>query len=65
MGSEPDAILPYMTVKGMGNWDLSNGEARVEAAIAFTCLGLYLQAHGTDYYESFGAVKHLRLSQPA
>ncbi len=62
LGARPDASLPYMTVKGVGNWDLSDGEARVEAAVAFTCLGWYLQTHATDYYTAFGAVKRQHLS---
>jgi hypothetical protein len=52
------AAAAAVMVNGMATWDLSNGEHRVEAAVAVECIRLYLQTHGIDFYDAMGAILH-------
>jgi hypothetical protein len=45
---EPDTKIPFMTVQGLGDFDLSSRQD--QAAIAVECMRLYLLKHATAFY---------------
>ncbi len=47
---EPDTAIPFMTVYGLGDYDLSSRHNRVGAAIAVECMRLYLLRHANSFY---------------
>jgi hypothetical protein len=53
----PNAEVPYMTVIGLEEWDLSSRKDRINAAVAVECMRSYLQEHAVAQLQAARAKK--------